>query len=1150
MALSNRDRIGGGFEILATALDKFLTEKIQVDANSTWIDVLETVDIQKGRSINHYSRTDPLCSLRFITDGVTGRYHNGWYPLNDYLRRSDDALASELRDTRNSWAHNSAFSADDTYRALDSMERLSKAMGDKEAAEEFAKRKNSVRVLQVKQSTEQARDLLVSVSGENLPAWRDLILPHPDVANGTFNPSGFAADLHTVANPTQVAVSDKVSASSEYTDPQQFFERTYITEGLRDLLPKALRRLSGDASASPVINLQTNFGGGKTHSMLAVWHLFGGLDEQKLPQDMQTLLAGQEIPQKVRRVALVGTNLSASGKMFMPDGTVVNTMWGHLAWQIGGKEGYEIVKDDDLNGTNPGAKLRLLFERFGPTLILIDEWVAYARQLVGNNVRAGGTLSTQQSFAQALGEAVASTSNCMLLVSIPASAEMQPGSYIDDQVDDEEIGGADGREALLALLQVINRQAEQWRPAGSTESFEIVRRRIFEEIPDESQAKIEAIAQVMQRFYEKNAERFPHDASRADYITKIARCYPVHPELFDRLYEDWATLPKFQRTRGVLRLMSIIVHNVWKSSDSAPLITPASIPLQHPAVANELAQYLEDDWKSVISVDVDGPVPHGIDEENPLFGARHVATRLARTVFLGSAPRAKNSGLDERFINLGTALPGDKIGNFHSALSALGSKSSHFYEADGRYWFDTSANITSEVRQREESLLQDNLFEEIENRLKKEAKSWSQSKGSSIVVIAAPQSGADVLDIEDTRLVIIPPSVTEGPSEGAKEYVINTTSHIGESKARTFKNTVVYLAADERRLSELLDSVRKFLAWSSVYDDEEKLDLTSSQAAQAAQNADKWNTTVNDRLVDAYQWLLIPEDATDEDKAAQRYIGVSKHKITGGQSIIGRAEDKLITLGKLNTTYAANVLLLAISRKLNQQWVEAGYISLGYLWDIHTKYLYMPRLLNRKVLEQGIRGANFTEKLDAEYPFAFAESTSETQDGITFENLRWPSHGTLPQGSVLPDSLLLVNPTFANKQFELEAAKLAQNAEAASSRATSSSDSAASYDDSESFNFPTENKQGASTSSAAVKEGDKATKYFGTFKLPIASATADFLRIDDEILSHYRELAKKGAQVSVTVDVQVVHDGGIPDSIQTMTKESTQEIPGSTAGFE
>ncbi|WP_053545635.1 hypothetical protein [Corynebacterium deserti] len=114
-----------------------------------------------------------------------------------------------------------------------------------------------------------------------------------------------------------------------------------------------------------------------------------------------------------------------------------------------------------------------------------------------------------------------------------------------------------------------------------------------------------------------------------------------------------------------------------------------------------------------------------------------------------------------------------------------------------------------------------------------------------------------------------------------------------------------------------------------------------------------------------------------------------------------------------------------------------------------------------------------------------------------------------------------MNPTFANEQFELEAAKLAQNAEAAF-WATSSSDSAASYDDSGSFNFPTENKQGASTSSAAVKEDDKSTKYFGTFKLPIASAIADFLRIDCEILSHYRELAEKGAQ----------------------------EIPGSTAGFE
>lgn len=162
-----------------------------------------------------------------------------------------------------------------------------------------------------------------------------MLQPHEDVATGNFHAAEFAADLYKVAtgDPQQ---------SNDYADPVQFFSRTYLTEGLRDLVGRALRRLSGDTNASPVINLQTNFGGGKTHSMLALWHLAAGQPLTAYNQDVQELLAANgygDLPKYVRRVAIVGNHLAPTGSE-KPSGPRVNTIWGELAWQLGGAEGY------------------------------------------------------------------------------------------------------------------------------------------------------------------------------------------------------------------------------------------------------------------------------------------------------------------------------------------------------------------------------------------------------------------------------------------------------------------------------------------------------------------------------------------------------------------------------------------------------------------------------------------------------------------------------------------------------------------------------------------------------------------------------------------------------------------------------------------
>lgn len=202
---------------------------------------------------------------------------------------------------------------------------------------------------------------------------------------GRFDQAEFAADLYEVSQGT---------ADDEYQDPEAFFARTYLTVGLRELLVGATQRLSGNGG-TPVIELQTNFGGGKTHSMIALHHLASGVPASRLSGVSEMLAEAEvELPPEVNRAVLVGQVMSVADPKRVSADTALHTMWGHLAFQLGGQEGYELVRTDDEAGTNPGEKLSELFRRYGPAVVLIDEWVAYARQLPdagadGRRVAAG-----------------------------------------------------------------------------------------------------------------------------------------------------------------------------------------------------------------------------------------------------------------------------------------------------------------------------------------------------------------------------------------------------------------------------------------------------------------------------------------------------------------------------------------------------------------------------------------------------------------------------------------------------------------------------------------------------------------------------------------------------------------------------------------
>ena len=362
------------------------------------------------------------------------------------------------------------------------------------------------------------------------------------------------------------------------------------------------------------------------------------------------------------------------------DGTVVRTLWGELAWQLGfaaggvkeAKKAFNRIRADDEKATNPGDRLRELFNEYGPCLILVDEWVAYARQLHDQGELPAGSFETQFSFAQALTESARLAKQCLLVISLPASDTT--GSP-HAQADDTEVGGQRGREALERLRNVVGRLESSWRPASAEEGFEIVRRRLFEPLVEREQfVARDTVARAFFDLYRTQQQEFPPDCRNAEYEERLKAAYPIHPEVFDRLYNDWSTLVKFQRTRGVLRLMAAVIHSLWEKGDRNPLILPSNIPIDDRRVEFELTRYLSDNWIPVIEKDVDGAnsLPLRLDSEVPNLGKYAATRRVARAVYLGSAPTttAANRGLEDRWIKLGCVMPGESPAIFSATRCA------------------------------------------------------------------------------------------------------------------------------------------------------------------------------------------------------------------------------------------------------------------------------------------------------------------------------------------------------------------------------------------------------------------------------------------------------------------------------------------------
>lgn len=1116
MALNNRDRVGKGFDLLAEGLydvvDDVMTKFYKGD---DWPQYFSLKDAEKyGGPPRRMSKNDVLVQLRAISEQG--------YHFKALLSRAQQSFASELREARNKWAHSEPFSSDDAIRTLDTIERLLQAVDAPDSAADTRKlRIDLQRTVFEEQTRHQAKRASVSITPTSgLRPWREVIQPHEDVARGKFTASEFAADLHLVHTGDAIA--------PEYSDPIEFFSRTYLTEGLRDLLSRAIRRMDGDTNASPVINLQTNFGGGKTHSMLALYHLFGGTPTAYFPQEIQELIADntetdlRNIP--VKRVALVGTYLKAGSPTIKEDGTAVHTLWGELAWQLGGREAYDMVADDDRAGTNPGETLRRLIERYSPALILIDEWVAYARQLLTDKDLPAGSFDTQFTFAQSLTEAARSIPGTMVIVSIPASESGSSGADI-------EIGGAHGQHALERLQNVIRRVADQWRPSSKDESFEIVRRRLFQPPNAEGLTAISAVARNFAKMYRENPHLFPRDAASAnnDYENRIRASYPLHPELLDRLYEDWSTLERFQRTRGVLKLVSSIVHELWASADSSPLILPGNVPLEATRVNTDLTQYLEDQWKPIIDSDIDGEdaTARKIDLDRPNLGQRFVTQRIARTIFMGAAPRVKSTrkGLDKQYVWLGTAIPGDTLGNFGSALDLLAQRSTYFYEDQGYYWFDTQASISKTAHDHAEQLRgdQEKVWAEITRRLHSE----TRVRGLFDRVHIAPDSNADIPDVENARLVIVHPRLSRRRQDGAEsaghQWVAEAVESYG-TRQRTHRNTLIFLMADHGELENLEAHTRNYLGWQYVQSMSENLNLSPHQHRQADQWVERLNQSVNDRIHDTFVWTLYPEQI---DPTKPFELMVSRISDSGSQSLAERVSERLKREGQLITTLGPAILGSTLHNELGSLWESKKEITVGELWQLFTSYTYLPRLANRRVLDNSVSDSPLTILQSGE-TFAIASSKD-------------PETGRYRDLAFYPDNNTHVDVTDSTLLLDIERAQRQRAEELKATVQQSSADVAPQRD----REIPT---SPASPPETADSSAPTLSRYFGTVTIDSPRYAREINSISREILDR---LVGAGASVNITIDITATKPEGFSESeIRTINENARTLRFQSNSGFE
>jgi hypothetical protein len=692
-----------------------------------------------------------------------------------------------------------------------------------------------------------------------------IAIPHDDILEGRLTLDVFAADLWEVFHHR---------GPEEYYDPDLFFQKTYLTEGLQNLFTVVEKRLQG-RGGDPMIQMQTPFGGGKTHSLIALYH--------------------KARRWGVKAAVIVGTPLAAD-----------EPLWGLLAEQLSGS------RADFAGRSAPGREgLRRLLEAHQPLLILMDEVLEYvvkaAAVPVGETTLAAQTLA----FMQELTEAVALLERVALVITLPSSTL----EHYNEQAT-----------RLFEQLQRISGRVEKvFTPVRDDEIGAIIRRRLFAHVDE--QAATEVI-----NAYIDQAEReslLSRGEESLAYRNRFKQTYPFLPEVVDVLYHRWGSFPNFQRTRGTLRLLALVVHAL--KSAPTPYLTLADFPLQQDEIRRELLKHIGNEYDSVLAADLLS-AEAGARKANLEIGKAYqglgLGERIATTIFLysfvgGGGEAGATPGEIKRH-TLSSAVPASLIAEVLGKLS--NRLLFYLHEHGGRYYFSTTANLNRALAIRMENV----TAEELQAT---ERKTLSQRlRGKMLKTYLWPENPADIPDDPLPKLILLP---RDDP-----DLIHRFINEKGQTP-RVCRNTLFFLVPLESQRIPFQSLLRRHLALTSlVHDDTLALSTEQRKDLEAKQN--QAAKDLQEQIENLYRLLYLP----DRSGLTQLDLGIPTYG--SDQSVDERVhlrlheENRLIA--KLSPMVIKQRFLSQRSYVFTHQLVESGPRTPGEFLTT-----------NQRVWEDGIR---------------------------------------------------------------------------------------------------------------------------------------------------------------------------------------------------
>jgi hypothetical protein len=568
--------------------------------------------------------------------------------------------------------------------------------------------------------------------------------------------------------------------------------------------------------------------------------------------------------------------------------------------------------------------------------------------------------------------------------------------------------------------------------------------------------------------------------------------------------------------------MAAVIHTLWEKGDRSPLILPSNIPIDDPRVQFELTRYLSDNWVPVIEKDVDGPnsVPRRIDGETPNLGKYSACRRVARTVYLGSAPMAKaaNKGLEDRRIKLGCVMPGESPAIFGDALRRLSTAATFLYQDSVRYWYSTQPTVTKLADDRAEQLKADPdaVAEEVGKWLRNDLR----KAGDFNRVHPLPRTSSDVPDDKDARLVVFgieyPHTKDAGsPAVAAAQELLQNRG----TTPRIYRNTLVFLAADKMKLQDLDEAVRRHLAWSSIVEEAETLNLDPHQRKQAVAQKENATSAVTARLPETYQWLIVPTQTSP-----QASIEWQSFRLTGLDALAVRASKKLRNDELLISGLAASRLRLELDQV--PLW-RGDHVAIQQLAEDFARYIYLPRLKDTGVLIEAIMSGLglLTWMQDS---FAYAEIFDETVG--RYRGLRAGQNVWIAEDSLLG---ILVRPEIAQRQLTAETPTTPEGV-------------AKPPGDGGGITSPVAGGEIGGTKLTTQQPAPR--RFHGSVALDATRVGRDAGRIADEVVAHIAGLV--GSIVKVTLEIEAEIPSGTPEHVVRTVTENCRTLKFTSHGFE